>query len=598
MFRTHPVALRDLLDQAATGRLALPDFQRSFVWSDEGVRALLASIAQGFPVGALLTLEAGGRTSFQTRNVEGASGTATAQALLLDGQQRITSLHGALWSRDAARVKRGARVVGRHYYLDMAVAVAGDVDAAVVSVPEDRVLREGPFAREIALDLADTASEVAASMFPLDRVFDDDGWWDAWGDAHDEDAKARLRKPFKDGPLAAIKSYAMPVIELSRDSSRGAIVTVFEKVNTGGVKLDAFELLTATYATDGFRLRDDWAAREDRLEGLGDLRAGVLFGDRPWQRIEPLDHLAVCAFLHGLSRRRAAGADRDAPAVSIKRADLLKLPLDAFQAVAGAAEEGLSRAAGFLNALKIVRAFDLPYGTQRVALACMLGALPHPLPAPAAAKVEAWFWAVALGEQYGSSTETLIARDAMEVLSWIDGGPVPRAVTEAAFRESRLDALSTRTQAAYKAIHVLLMREGCRDFVSGDPVDLMTVHDSPMDIHHVFPAAWCRKRDLPWQAWDTIVNKAAIARSTNRSIGGDAPSAYLTRIQGRHEIDDATMDDILRSHLLDPAAMRADDIDAALAHRRAALCDLIGTKLHTPVLRDAEPAAAPIPETA
>ena len=70
-FETNPRFLRDLLDQAHAGRLQLPDFQRSYVWGDDDVKALIASIVRGFPVGALLTLRMGGEVNFRPRLLEG-----------------------------------------------------------------------------------------------------------------------------------------------------------------------------------------------------------------------------------------------------------------------------------------------------------------------------------------------------------------------------------------------------------------------------------------------------------------------------------------------------------------------------------------------
>jgi uncharacterized protein with ParB-like and HNH nuclease domain len=99
MFDSTKKDLRDILKAADNGKLQLPDFQRSYVWADSDVRSLLASIAKGYPVGALLTLETGGVVNFKPRLLEGvAPKQVQAEELLLDGQQRITSLYQAVWS--------------------------------------------------------------------------------------------------------------------------------------------------------------------------------------------------------------------------------------------------------------------------------------------------------------------------------------------------------------------------------------------------------------------------------------------------------------------------------------------------------------------
>ena len=71
MFKTNPVSLKELLDDAETGKIQLPDFQRGWVWDDERIRGLLASVSRGFPVGAIMTLEAGGEIRLKSRMIEG-----------------------------------------------------------------------------------------------------------------------------------------------------------------------------------------------------------------------------------------------------------------------------------------------------------------------------------------------------------------------------------------------------------------------------------------------------------------------------------------------------------------------------------------------
>src|SRR6476619_2165642 len=88
--------LSKLLDDVVAGKIQLPDFQRGWVWDDEHIRSLLVSIARSFPIGAVMLLETGGQTRFQVRPVEGVElppdSAGLAEDLILDGQQRLTSL--------------------------------------------------------------------------------------------------------------------------------------------------------------------------------------------------------------------------------------------------------------------------------------------------------------------------------------------------------------------------------------------------------------------------------------------------------------------------------------------------------------------------
>jgi len=95
-FQTNPYDLYKLLDDCHRGIMQLPDFQRSWVWDEERIRSLIASVSRAFPVGALMTLDTGGAVNFKPRPVEGApeeSKKASPSSLLLDGQQRMTSLY-------------------------------------------------------------------------------------------------------------------------------------------------------------------------------------------------------------------------------------------------------------------------------------------------------------------------------------------------------------------------------------------------------------------------------------------------------------------------------------------------------------------------
>src|SRR5438046_15410 len=89
--------LKTVLEHAQAGRSQLPDFQRGWVWDDDHIRDLLASISRSFPIGAVMLLESGGDVRFKTRLIEGAEATATQpENLILDGQQRLTSLFQSL----------------------------------------------------------------------------------------------------------------------------------------------------------------------------------------------------------------------------------------------------------------------------------------------------------------------------------------------------------------------------------------------------------------------------------------------------------------------------------------------------------------------
>lgn len=586
-FKTNPVLLKELLQRCGDGRLQLPEFQRSWVWDDERIRSLIASISRSFPVGALMTLGTGGDLKLKARPIEGVTIDAEPEALLLDGQQRMTSLFQAMM-RDKVvdTITAKKKKVKRWYYIDMRKALGDPAlrDEAILGVPEDRVVRRN-FGREVELDISSPDKEYEKMMFPLTRVFDPKNWrksfkhyWRDKGVDHKED----FFDEFEEEILESFDHYQVPVIALEKETSKEAVCVVFEKVNTGGKPLDAFELVTAAYAIDGFDLREDWHGRYARLKEssrLPNQSGGIL------EKVGSTDYLQAISLLHTKARRQekaeAEGTrEHELPAISATKQSLLNLPLTAYETYTGAVEEGFKKAARFLHMQRIYRVFDLPYQSQLVPLAAILVEIGDQWEHETVRrKIAQWYWNGVLGELYGSATESRFARDIADVTSWLDGGDAPTTVKEATFRADRLHTMRSRLSAAYKGVNALLMQRGAQDFVSGQNFDHTVFFDENVDIHHIFPRAWCEKNGIEPERYDSIINKTPLSARTNRILGGAAPSHYLGRLEkgaeGAPPIAPERLDGFLESHLIDPALLRADDFDRFFAARREALLGLI-----------------------
>ncbi len=127
-------------------------------------------------------------------------------------------------------------------------------------MPEDRVIRTD-FGRETLLDLSSAELEYTTLMYPVSQVSEWDKWQDGFYEYWRGDQHEAIREEFrcfKRQILENFKYYRVPVIALDRSTSKEAVCVVFEKVNTGGKPLDAFELVTAMYAASGHELRKDW----------------------------------------------------------------------------------------------------------------------------------------------------------------------------------------------------------------------------------------------------------------------------------------------------------------------------------------------------
>ncbi|MFE1468595.1 GmrSD restriction endonuclease domain-containing protein [Nocardiopsis dassonvillei] len=576
--------LEELLKRVADGRIQLPDFQRGWVWSQEGIASLLASISQGYPVGTLMFLGTGGETRFRQRPIEGVfEAEKTAEALILDGQQRMTSLYQAISLGEPVRtIDERKRKVSGWFYLDIEAAVdpAVDREQAIRFLPEDRVVRN--FRKEVVLDCSTPEREYAAGFFPLSQVMDASDWADEYKEYHDYDkAVVQLWKRFDKEVVDRFEKYQLPIIELGKATPREAVCQVFEKVNTGGEPLTVFELLTATFAADEFELRTDWAKRQQAWQGNPMYR--VL-----WE-VRDTDFLQIVTLLATQDKHRRwlrEGKDPDrAPRIGCRRAEMLRLSLEEYLEWADKAVDALLTTAKFLYGQCVYDTRFLPYGTQIIPLAAVFATLGEEAETHTARKaVSRWFWCGILGEMYGGSTESRFARDLPEVVAWARGGEtLPRTVDEAQFAAGRLDTLRTRNSAAYKGLYALLLQRDVTDLRSGENIKEHTYFDHAVDIHHVFPQKWCADQGMDKDRYDSVVNKTPLSAKTNRAIGGQAPSKYLERLESITKIGPQEMDSYLGQHLIDPVHLRADDFEAFYEARSALLIDLVAEAMGKPV---------------
>lgn len=582
-FQSNEPLLHEILDQIHRGQIQLPDFQRGWVWDDAHIRSLIASVSLSYPIGAVMLLEMGGDgVRFKPRLVEGVklSPPRNPDRLILDGQQRLTSLYLALRSSEPVptQTEKGQKIQ-RFYYLDMRKCLDSEADRmeAVVGVPPDRIIRSD-FARQIDLDLSAQKREFENDMLPLGLMLDSPRFFE-WRSGYQEfneyaPERTRFLDRFQQEIWQRFQQYKIPVIELLRGTEKEAVCQVFEKVNTGGVTLSVFELVTATFAASDFSLREDWFGDDEKgIEGrIHRLKTEQL---KPLWGIDAVSFLTAVTLLATYKRHLTATAD-SRPPVSCKRRDVLRLALDEYNQYANSVEKGLKNAARFLTREKVFDQSSLPYATQLIPLATICAFLEDRFEQDSVReKLARWYWCGVFGELYGGANETRFAQDLPDVINWIDGGNPPRTVVDSSFSPIRLLTLQTRNSAAYKGLIVRLMQAGSMDFLSGDAIDLTTYFDGAVDIHHIFPRAWCEKNNVPRSRYDCVVNKAPLTSRTNRVIGGRSPRTYLSSLEGNKGVTRERLDDILGSHRIDPVAVRQDDFHGFFRLRAMALLDLI-----------------------
>ena len=178
-FRIDQTLLSKMLKDIGEGKIQLPDFQRGWVWDDERIQSLIASVSQEFPIGSVLILNPSGTdVRFMPRLVKGVNSNRAntePDTFILDGQQRLTALYQALMSETAVSTKdtKGKDIL-RHYYLDMKGCVNNDIEReqVVISYGEDHKLEieiqdEN---RKLTIDLSSNTAQYTNNMFPVNKL--------------------------------------------------------------------------------------------------------------------------------------------------------------------------------------------------------------------------------------------------------------------------------------------------------------------------------------------------------------------------------------------------------------------------------------------
>ncbi|MEV4617387.1 DUF262 domain-containing protein [Asanoa sp. NPDC049573] len=578
--------LQKVLEDIKSGVLQLPDFQREWKWDDQRIRELIATVTLDYPLGVVMTLETGGKKPFRPRTLTGAetARSVTPDLLLLDGQQRLTSLFQALHLDQPVRtVDERNKELERWYYVDIPKAIGGstDRDEAIVSVPKERVLRSN-FARTVDLDLRGRTLECQAKYFPLSAVFDSDRVT-AWQKEFVlmDDANWGLWAQFDQRILHNIRSFQIPMIKLAATTTKDAVCSVFERVNTGGVPLNVFELLTATYAGDGdyedahgdyYRLPDAWQDIKKSLVTsypvFGRIEQGVEDG------LSSSDFLQAVTLVNTWERKR----ERVATAVSCKRRELLNLPLADFIRIAPRVANAFEWVGEFLGEQCIVRQTDLPYRTQLVPMAAVRAILGEQVDEPSTRDLMTrWYWCGVLGEMYGGATESRFTRDVEQLVAAGEGGTraLPDTVTEAAFLADRLDTLTTRNSAAYKGIYALLVKQGAVDWFHNEgPLTAGGLLQHGVDIRQVFSKAWLARHATGDYRGNSIVNKTPLSYRASKSLVG-SPSSYLRMLARETGTPPEWFDDVVATHVMNPALLHQDDFDSFYVDRSARLVELV-----------------------
>ncbi len=543
-----------LVEKAQKKQIVLPDFQRSFVWPYSAIKDILISIFKGYYIGSILLLEADSKSlPFAFRPIEGVEGAPDEdqiQKYILDGQQRITTLHYVLYAPDNVNLKYTSNPY--RFFLNLDNFMADDLDQAIY----------GQRTQDCRRLIENTELQFKQKVVPFTSLTQNgwQKWLQEYVNVSENDAQKAKRAvevldwSNKLNSFFNFQATSMTLDKVAEDDADGIseICAVFEKMNSTGVQLTVFDLLTARLYRSNISLRQLWKDTYQKYENLN------YFSDEE-PGIYAVQILRVIGLIRGLD---------------VKASNLINLSPNNFNEDFERAADALDKALQKIRSTQGYGVFDkkwLPYPPMAAALAALIDvATTNKLDSTATKTIDKWYWGSVFNERYSSAVESTTTRDFRDIRDFLTGEKAQSEVlteinlglTEQNIM-NKLYATNRTRSSVYRGVMCLIAINGARDFRLDDPITLHTLDD-----HHIFPKNYLAKRykkseiRLTDNQINCILNKTLISDRTNRKISNKAPAEY---IKDTELVDTTQTDAILNKHFINSEAKKAmEDDDFAM----------------------------------
>jgi len=476
--------LSTILDHIDSGHMALPEFQRGYVWNRDQVRGLMLSLYRGHPVGGLLVWA----TESHGAPARGEGPLAPGVVkLLLDGQQRITSLYGIIRGKAPKFFDGNAKTfTGLYFNLgseEFSFFMPTKMQGDPLWVDVTKLMKEGiePFVKDISTR-PDLAPSLAKCVTHLNHITN-------------------------------IRERELHVEEVTgTDKTIDVVVDIFNRVNSGGTKLSKGDLALAKICAEAP------TARETMKSSLKKWRKQDFHFDLDWllRNVNTIvTGEAKFSFLHSVSAPDFADGMKRAE----KRIDTLlnlvsgRLGLDHDRVLAGR------------YAFPVMSRF--------------LDQKDGKFPGGAAEQDRLLFWYLqsAMWGRFSGSVESILDKD-MEALA--QGG------LDGLIRELRLWRGSLKVQPDhfggwslgarfYPVLYLLTRVCEARDWGLGIPLKAHLLgQGSHLEVHHIFPKAQLYKRKHGRAVVNAVANFCFQTKDTNLEISDRLPEEYFPKFEDRH----------------------------------------------------------------
>ena len=473
-----------ILDRIDMGSLALPAFQRGFVWKRPQVKNLMNSLYKGYPVGSLLTWT----TRAEQAEVR-TSGDAMASGpieLLLDGQQRVTSLYGLIRE-------------GPPQFFD------GD-NKAFTGLCFNLKNEEFEFISQRRMGNDPLWVSVTDLFAPenswMSRIFGSP-------DYTSEDQNNYLQNGLKVGN---IRNIDLPVQSLTgSDKTTEVVVDIFNRVNSAGTRLSKGDLALA-------RICAHWPeGREEMKQRLKKWRHAGFDADLDW-----LLRCMTGVVANASEYERLEWIEIETIQESLKQTEIAVDHL--LEAMRSHLFMDTNRVFPSKQPFPVIVKYLTEHGGKFPDQATMV-------------RILHWYLSVAIWGRFVGPIETVINQDlaALEAGDPIDAllRNLRQSHGERTITHENFDMNYNRSRF-YPLLYVMSRVHDARDWGTGNQLRHHSLGDhTNLEMHHIFPRAYLRRNEVSANDINNIGNIAFQTRETNRMIGMRTPKEYMPEVMER-----------------------------------------------------------------
>lgn len=604
--QSNDVNVKKLMSEIKSGSIQLPSIQREWIWNDEKICDIVASVISDYPIGAVLFLKCEDSPVFACNPINGVelSKDVSPKNLVLDGQQRLTAIYSAMYNiGQPVSFKKGKSSEERYYYLDIEKVLedSNDTVDAIVSVPKDKKVKKSS-KKNAGLDLSTLEKEFENKMFPLNIIFDHDKkenissdlitkskWSERYKEYYrnknDDELYEKILSEFEELEeiFGRLKGYTIPVISLDSDTEMDAVCKIFEKVNSSNQPLTGFDLVVAIYAKDKFDLKESWKEFQKNV-----FSKGILEG------FDPKNFLRACKLFSGYKNNN----------LTFKKNVITDLKLKYYKKYSEIVSNGFREAKKLLDEEGIVTKNNLPYSSQLIPLGVICALLIENNNSISNSdrirqKVKQWYWCCVFSKYYeNGANDTKFFNDITNFMSWLNGGDIPEVMKDFSFGLEKFKNITSNSGALFNGIISILIKNNCKDFASGKIIkDLHRNGDVAVEIHHIFPKNSYQRQysDLI----ESVINKTPLTKDTNVTLGDIAPSKYLEKIMTGEDstdknkkkskkyttelVSEDNLEIYLKSNLIDMEDLENDKFEEFFIHRSIKILNAIENATGKPI---------------